>query len=193
MSENEEKIQIVSFSTNDANYSPIDILQVLLDQYTHTVIKKSRHAIAFMMALPDSIKQTKIMMCSVLNLSREYTGITDVNCYLIFIDLKNENSKEAFDLIISYLKENCDLSKKIFVLGIINKENDIKQIISEEEIVKVMDSGNLIYEYIELNLEKKKEVADSLLNIFVKCSKEEAKDDKQIEKDGKQAHSCNVF
>ena len=193
MSENDEKIQIVSFSTNDANYSPIDILQVLLDQYTHTVIKKSRHAIAFMMALPDSIKQTKIMMCSVLNLSREYTGITDVNCYLIFIDLKNENSKEAFDLIISYLKENCDLSKKIFVLGIINKENDIKQIISEEEIVKVMDSGNLIYEYIELNLEKKKEVADSLLNIFVKCSKEEAKDDKQIEKDGKQAHSCNVF
>ena len=193
MSENEEKIQIVSFSTNDANYSPIDILQVLLDQYTHTVIKKSRHAIAFMMALPDSIKKTKIMMCSVLNLSREYTGITDVNCYLIFIDLKNENSKEAFDLIISYLKENCDLSKKIFVLGIINKENDIKQIISEEEIVKVMDSGNLIYEYIELNLEKKKEVADSLLNIFVKCSKEEAKDDKQIEKDGKQAHSCNVF
>ena len=119
MSENDEKIQIVSFSTNDANYSPIDILQVLLDQYTHTVIKKSRHAIAFMMALPDSIKQTKIMMCSVLNLSREYTGITDVNCYLIFIDLKNENSKEAFDLIISYLKENCDLSKKIFVLGII--------------------------------------------------------------------------
>ena len=193
MSENDEKIQIVSFSTNDANYSPIDILQFLLDQYTHTVIKKSRHAIAFMMALPDSIKQTKIMMCSVLNLSREYTGITDVNCYLIFIDLKNENSKEAFDLIISYLKENCDLSKKIFVLGIINKENDIKQIISEEEIVKVMDSGNLIYEYIELNLEKKKEVADSLLNIFVKCSKEEAKDDKQIEKDGKQAHSCNVF
>ena len=193
MSEGEEKIQIVSFSTNDKNYTPIDILQILLNQYTHTVIKKSRHAIAFMMVLPDSIKQTKIMMCSVLNLTKEYTGITDVNCYLVFIDLKNENSKETFNLIISYLKDYCDLGKKIFVLGIVNKDNDIKQIISEKDIINIMDSGNFIYEYIEINLEKTKEVADSLLNIFIKCSKEEATEDNKIEKDGKQAHSCNVF
>ena len=193
MSESEEKIQIVSFSTNDTNYTPIDILQILLDQYTHTVVKKSRHAIAFMMALPDSIKQTKIMICSVLNLTKEYTGITDVNCYLVFIDLKNENSKETFNLIISFLKDYCDLGKKIFVLGIVNKDNDIKQIISEKDIINIMDSGNFIYEYIEIDLEKTKEVADSLLNIFIKCSKEEATEDNKIEKDGKQAHSCNVF
>ena len=193
MSESEEKIQIVSFSTNDIKYTPIDILQILLAQYTHTVVKKSRHAIAFMMALPDSIKQTKIMMCSVLNLTKEYTGITDVNCYLVFIDLKNENSKENFNLIISYLKDYCDLGKKIFVLGIVNKDNDIKQIISEKDIINIMDSGNFIYEYIEIDLEKTKEVADSLLNIFIKCSKEEAKEDNKIEKYGKQAHSCNVF
>ena len=193
MSESEEKIQIVSFSTNDTNYTPIDILQILLAQYTHTVVKKSRHAIAFMMALPDSIKQTKIMMCSVLNLTKEYTGITDVNCYLVFIDLKNENSKENFNLIISYLKDYCDLGKKIFVLGIVNKDNDIKQIFSEKDIINNMDSGNFIYEYIEIDLEKTKEVADSLLNIFIKCSKEESIEDNKIEKDGKQAHSCNVF
>ena len=193
MSESQEKIQIVSFSTNDTNYTPIDILQILLNQYTHTVIKKSRHAIAFMMALPDSIKQTKIMMCSVLNLTKEYTGITDVNCYLIFIDLKKENSKETFNLIISFLKDYCDLGKKIFVLGIVNKDNDIKQIISEKYIINIMDSGNFIYEYIEIDLEKTKEVADSFLNIFIKCSKEEAIEDNKIEKDGKQAHSCNVF
>ena len=193
MSESEEKIQIVSFYTNDTNYTPIDILQILLDQYTHTVVKKSRHAIAFMMALPDSIKQTKIMMCSVLNLTKEYTGITDVNCYLVFIDLKNENSKETFNLIISFLKDYCDLGKKIFVLGIVNKDNDIKQIISEKDIINIMDSGNFIYEYIEIDLEKTKEVADSFLNIFIKCSKEEATEDNKIEKDGKQAHSCNVF
>ena len=193
MSESEEKIQIVSFSTNDTNYTPIDILQILLDQYTHTVVKKSRHAIAFMMALPDSIKQTKIMMCSVLNLTKEYTGITDVNCYLVFIDLKNENSKETFNLIISFLKDYCDLGKKIFVLGIVNKDNDIKQIISEKDIINIMDSGNFIYEYSEIDLEKTKEVADSLLNIFIKCSKEKATEDNKIEKYGKQAHSCNVF
>jgi len=193
MSDREQKIQIVAFSTNESNQTPNDILQILLDQYSHTIIKKSRHAIALTLVLPDSINSTKIMMCSVLNLTREYTGITDVNCYFIFIDLQNDNSKENFDLIISYLKDYCDLNKKIFILGFINKNNNTKHIINKEEIKRVMDSGNLNYEYIELNLNKTKEVSDSLLNIFVKSSKEENGDEFNVDKNEKQAHSCNVY
>ena len=193
MSDKEEKIQIVAFSTNESNQTPNDILQILLDQYTHTIIKKSRHAIALTLVLPDSINSTKIMMCSVLNLTREYTGITDVNCYFIFIDLQNENSKENFDLIISYFKDYCDLTKKIFIIGFINKDNNTKHIISKEEVKRVMDSGNLNYEYFELNLNKTKEVSDSLLNIFVKSSKEENGDEFKVDKNEKQAHSCNVY
>ena len=75
---------------------------------------------------------------------------------LIFIDLKNENSKETFNLIISYLKDYCDLGKKIFVFGIVNKDNDIKQIISEQDIINIMDSGNFFYEYIEIDLKNKR-------------------------------------
>ena len=193
MSDKEEKIEIVAFSTNESNQTPNDILQILLDQYTHTIIKKSRHAIALTLVLPDSINSTKIMMCSVLNLTREYTGITDVNCYFIFIDLQNENSKENFDLIISYFKDYCDLTKKIFIIGFINKDNNTKHIISKEEVKRVMDSGNLNYEYFELNLNKTKEVSDSLLNIFVKSSKEENGDEFKFDKNEKQAHSCNVY
>ena len=193
MSDKEEKIQIVAFSTNESNQTPNDILQILLDQYTHTIIKKSRHAIALTLVLPDSINSTKIMMCSVLNLTREYTGITDVSCYFIFIDLQNENSKENFDLILSYLKDYCDLTKKIFVLGFINKENDAKVLVSKEDVKRVMDSGNLNYEYIELNLNRTKDVSDSLLNIFVKSLKEGTGDEFKIEKNEKQAHSCNVY
>ena len=193
MYDKEEKIQIVAFSTNESNQTPNDILQILLDQYTHTIIKKSRHAIALTLVLPDSINSTKIMMCSVLNLTREYTGITDVNCYFIFIDLQNENSKENFDLIISYFKDYCDLTKKIFIIGFINKDNNTKHIISKEEVKRVMDSGNLNYEYFELNLNKTKEVSDSLLNIFVKSSKDENVGEFKNDKNEKQAHSCNVY
>ena len=193
MSDKEPRIQIVAFSTNETNQTPNDILQILLGQYTHTIIKKSRHAIALTLVLPDSINSTKIMMCSVLNLTREYTGITDVSCYFIFIDLQNENSKENFDLILSYLKDYCDLTKKIFVLGFINKENDAKVLVSKEDVKRVMDSGNLNYEYIELNLNRTKDVSDSLLNIFVKSLKEGTGDEFKIEKNEKQAHSCNVY
>ena len=51
MSDYEEKMHIVAFSTNDTNQSPNDILQILLDQYNHTIIKKSQHAMAFNLIL----------------------------------------------------------------------------------------------------------------------------------------------
>ena len=56
------------------------------------------------------------MVCSVLNLAKEYTGITDVNCYILFIDLENADSKEKLDTILNYAKDYCELTKKIFVL-----------------------------------------------------------------------------
>ena len=63
------------------------------------------------------------MICSVLNLTREYTGITDVNCYIVFIDLEKNDSKEKFDLILNYSKEYCELTKKIYVFGMISGNN----------------------------------------------------------------------
>ena len=192
-SKEEEKIQIVAFSTNDSNLIPNDIIQILLDQYTHTIIKKSRHSITFTLVLPDCIKSTKIMICSVLNLNREYIGITNVNCYLYFIDLQNEKTKLNLDSIISYSKDYCDLTKKIFILAIVDKNNDEKIFINKGEIKKIMDSGDLNYEYIELNLEKKKEVADSILKILVKSSNEKSGEVDKNEKSGSQDNSCLIF
>ena len=181
----EETIQIVAFPTNDTNFTPNDIINILLKQYKHTIINKSRHAIEFTLILPNSMKTTKIMICSISDLTREYSGITDVNCYLIFIDLQNENSKESFDLI--------NLTKKIYVLGVIDEEKEAKQIICEGDIKKVMDSSNFNYEYIEINLIKTNEVADSILNLFIDCSLESSIQESTNNKMDDKAHSCNVF
>ena len=189
----EETIQIVAFPTNDTNFTPNDIINILLKQYKHTIINKSRHAIEFTLILPNSVKTTKIMICSISDLTREYSGITDVNCYLIFIDLQNENSKESFDLIISFFQNYCDLTKKIYVFGVINEEKDAKQIICEGDIKKVMDSSNFNYEYIEINLIKTNEVADSILNLFIDLSLESSMQESTINKMDDKAHSCNVF
>ena len=132
-------------------------------------------------------------MVSISNLNREYTGITDVNSYLIFVDLQNENSKENLELILSYYKNYCDLEKKIFVLGIVSIKNDTKQFINKQKIKKMMNSGKFLYEYNELNLENLKEVKNSLLKIFVKSYKEGIEDNNKSEKNGNQAHLCNVF
>ena len=189
----EEIIQIVAFPTSDTNFTPNDIINILLKQYKHAIINKSRHAIEFTLTLPNSVKTTKIMICSISDLTREYSGITDVNCYLIFIDLQNENSKESLDLIISFSQNYCDLTKKIYIFGVINEEKEAKQIICEGDIKKVMDSSNFNYEYIGINLIKTNEVADSILNLFIDCSLESSIQESTINKMDDKAHSCNVF
>ena len=87
MSENkDDKIQIVAFYTNDTAQTPNDIINIFLGQQNHKILKKSKFAIAFETTLKNQSKETRIMICSVLNLTKEYSGITDVNCYLLFVD-----------------------------------------------------------------------------------------------------------
>ena len=83
-----EKIQIVTFSTNENEYNPNDLINIYLENNNHLIIKKTSFSTAFTTTLPNTSKQTKIMICSVLNLSKEYTGIKDVNCYLCYVDLE---------------------------------------------------------------------------------------------------------
>ena len=191
LNKEEKIIQIVSFTTNDTDQTPNDVLKILLEQYTHTLITESKHALEFNIVLPKSVETSKIMICSLLDLTREYDGITDVNCYMVFIELQNENSKKCFESIISYIKKYCDLKKEIYVLGMINKNNKSKEFISYGNIKKVMKSNKLNYEYIEINFVKTKIIADSLLKIFINLTKE-SKKKSEIKNKG-QAHSCNVF
>ena len=192
MSGKEEKIQIVAFSTNDTKQTPNDIINMFLENNNHTILKKSRHAIAFSTKLANSSKPIKIMVCSVLNLTREYTGITDVNCYILFIDLEKEDSKEKFESILNYAKDYCELTKKVYVLGMISGNEDETKHITKADITKTLDGGQLTYEYKEINLSKTKEISDFIMDILVYSSKHSISGDDN-DKDGKQAGSCEIF
>ena len=192
MSGQEEKIQIVAFSTNDTHQTPNDVINMFLESNNHLILKKSRHAIAFSTTLANSSKSTKIMVCSVLNLTREYTGITDVNCYILFIDLEKEDSKEKFESILNYAKDYCELTKKVYVLGMVSGNEDETKQITKADITKTLDGGQLTYEYKEINLSKTKEISDFIMDILVYSSKHSISGDDN-DKDGKQAGSCEIF
>ena len=193
MSVSEEKIQIVAFSTNDTHQTPNDIINMFLENNNHLILKKSRHAIAFSTQLANSSKSTKIMICSVLNLTREYTGITDVNCYIFFIDLEKEDSKEKFELILNYAKDYCELTKKIFVFGMISGNDEENKHITKGDITKALDSTPVTYEYKEINLSKAKEVSDIIKDILVYSSKHSISGEETKDKEGGQAGSCEIF
>ena len=193
----EDKLQIVAFSTNDTEQTPIDIINTFLEQQNHVILKKTRSAVAFTTTLTNSTKSNKIMICSILNLGREYTGITDVNCYMIFVDLEKETSKEKLDSIISYAKDYCELSKKVFIIGMTNsnKATEDKIIIkfTKDDISKILENSDITYEYKEIDLSNIKEICDTLMNIFIYSSKNSISGElaQELEKD--QSGSCNIF
>ena len=109
MNDNEKNIQIVAFTTNmDSSkfFTPYDIIKRFLKSQDHIFVKKKEGlALAFKMMLSKSNTYTKIMICSVLDLIREYNGIKDVNCYLLFVDLENKDSENQINLIIKYFSK----------------------------------------------------------------------------------------
>lgn len=188
-----EKIQIVAFSTNESEHNPNDLLNIYLENNNHLIIKKTSFSTAFTTTLPNTSKQTKIMICSVLNLSKEYTGINDVNCYMLFIDLEKEDSKSKLEIILNYAKENCNLEKKMFVFGIVTQKEN-RQYITKEEIQNDIDEAQIIYEYKEIYIKENKDICNNLENVFIYgLSNPIKKGNKNDDKDGEQSGSCNIF
>ena len=170
---NEKTIQIVAFTTNfDPNQfsSPYEIIKIFLKYHDHILLKqKIGLALAFKTTLPKSKKETQIMICSVYDLFREYNGIKEVNCYLLFVDLENKDSKNQLDLIIKYFLKYCSLSKKIYIIGIYNSDSEnIQKYISEQEIKEIFENSNIMkIMYKEMNIEDTQKISDYILDIFV--------------------------
>ena len=187
----DEKLQIVAFSTNETAQTPNDIINIVLGQLNHKILKKSKLAIAFSTLLKN--KETRIMICSVSNLSKEYTGITDVNCYLLFIDLEKADSIEKLKNIINYAKDNCRLTKKIFVLGMVSGNEDEEVKFSKLDITQILDEFKANYEYKEINISKIKEIAEIMMSIFEYSSIHPIDEDEEVEKGTDPAKSCLLF
>ena len=195
MENNEKTIQIVAFTTNtDSSQfsSPYEIFKIFLKYHDHILLKQRKGlALAFKISLPKVKSDTQIMICSVLDLLREYNGIKDVNCYLIFIDLENRELKNQFNLIIQYILKHCNLAKKIYIIGLYNNylENS-KKYIDEDEIKEIMKETKINkYIYKEMNLEDSQKISDFILEIFINV--ESASNKKKIIKENKEG--CFIY
>ena len=188
----DKKLQVVAFSTSDSTKTPNDVINIFLGTQNHKIIKKSRHSIAFSINLKNSSKDTTIMVYSILNLTREYTGINDVNCYLLFIDLEKEDSIKKLTDIIEYAKDFCDLMKKIYVVGMISGVEENKKFVNKSDVSKILGQEQVNYEYKEINLKNTKEVSDIIMEVINYSSKHSI-DDGNLDKEGGQAKSCEIF
>ena len=173
MEANEKIIQIVAFSTNINSSqfsSPYEIIKIFLKYHDHILLKQRIGlALAFKTLLPKSKIDTQIMICSVLDLLREYNGIKNVNCYLLFIDLESKESKEQLHLIIQYYLKYCNLSKKIYIIGLFNSYGEnMKKNIDEEQKKEIFMKENISkFVYKEMNIEDQQKISDLITEIFI--------------------------
>ena len=195
MEANEKIIQIVAFSTNINSSqfsSPYEIIKIFLKYHDHILLKQRIGlALAFKTLLPKSKLDTQIMICSVLDLLREYNGIKNVNCYLLFIDLESKDSKEQLHLIIQYYLKYCNLSRKIYIIGLFNSyvENR-KKSINEEQIKEILTKANINkFVYKEMNIEDQQKISDMIFEIFINVESLPKK--KKIKTDNKE--NCLIY
>ena len=173
MEANEKIIQIVAFSTNINSSqfsSPYEIIKIFLKYHDHILLKQRIGlALAFKTLLPKSKIDTQIMICSVLDLLREYNGIKNVNCYLLFIDLESKESKEQLHLIIQYYLKYCNLSKKIYIIGLFNSYGEnMKKNIDEAQIKEIFTKASISkFVYKEMNIEDQQKISDLITEIFI--------------------------
>ena len=195
MEANEKIIQIVAFSTNINSSqfsSPYEIIKIFLKYHDHILLKQRIGlALAFKTLLQKSKLDTQIMICSVLDLLREYNGIKNVNCYLLFIDLESKDSKEQLHLIIQYYLKYCNLSRKIYIIGLFNSyvENR-KKIIDEDQIKEILTKANINkFVYKEMNIEDQQKISDMISEIFINAESLPKK--KKIKTDNKE--NCLIY
>ena len=195
MNDSNNKIQIVAFSTNDKEGTPNEIITTFLSFYSHKMIKKSKTVLAFNIEFPDVNEETKIMICSILNLTKDYSGITDVNCYVLVVHLEKEDASSKLEEILQYMKEYCDETKKIFIMGVTSSKG-ATQVITQKDITNQMENFGQKYEYHTLKLSDSQDVADYILQVFMYSKNhlinQEEEDEADI-KDGGQSHSCVIF
>ena len=102
---------------------------------------------------------------------------------------KRKPAKKKLGEILTYINSYCNLSKKIFILGVKEKEEETEIKISEDEISQRI--SDLDYDYFELNLDNDNDVTKIITDIFNYCSKNS--DNSTNIGIANNAHSCTIY
>ena len=158
MSKIKKNFKTLSFSTNVSNLSPCSVLNILLSNNLCSNIKNlNKHAVEFDYQFVSNVL-VHTQFSEAYTLNKKYSMSNYADSYIIIIDLESKVSYTNLDSIISYMKENCNIEKKIFILGIYKNVDDIDEDLKEENIKDFIDSKKLNYDYLELNIESKNDL-----------------------------------
>ena len=158
---------IGSFSTNTDTYLPISVLET----YFHSPSNKNYSIIKEDHIKYDHItlshKTIQIDFIQIISLDKVNSICNYADCYFIFIDLTNANSKDNLKEIFSYFEWHCSFDKKIYVLGIHSNQTDTQNDNIESKIkVMIASKHKMKIKYFQMHIDNTSQT-ESLLNNLI--------------------------
>jgi len=136
---------------------PIRIIdQYINDNFIQDVKKYTKDQFILQYQFGYQIKKDvniKINCDIINNFSVSHSGTLESNGYIVFCNLENKDTLDLLEKIVDYIKENCSLNIKTYVIGVFEENID-----EDKTYMKMQDflSGlDFEFEYYEMFLGKK--------------------------------------
>ena len=155
------KINILVFGTNQYYETPYTILENYLESYDKSEItNKKESTISFNYTFFPKVIEVKLVF--IKNLEKTYSICQECNAIIIFIDLENVDSLDKLDSISSYIIDNCNFNKTIFVIGKYNTTEDKIKLYDEKYMKQYLQEKSLLCKYFEFCTEPKEEFNEKI-------------------------------
>ena len=158
---------MVCFTTNNNTFCPLTVMRkFLINSGNNNKPEIKNNNLNFDFQLENKkykISKILISICQILNFEGgNFDLCSFADSYLIIIDLEKDRTYEQLDIIISFMKNYCDLDKMVFVMGVYNNAKNIKKELAEENIIEYLDEKKLTYEYVESNSESSQDLVKTI-------------------------------
>lgn len=136
---------------------PIRIIdQYINDNFIQDVKKYTKDQFILQYQFGYQIKKDVniIINCDIINnFSVSHSGTLESNGYIVFCNLENKDTLELLEKIVEYIKENCSINIKTYVIGVF--EENIDEDKTYDKMQSFLSGLDFEFEYYEMYLGKK--------------------------------------
>ncbi len=161
-----KKVKIISFSTNQENLSPQQIIIKYFSAINYNqkvplekpLVQYEREM--HFMKIEVKFLCIEILIDDEVDQKQFVTLCRKAQTFMFFIDLEFEDSYKNLERIINFIRNKIDPDNKIFIYGIYRNKNNIQKNLSN--LNDYLDDQHIFYDYSEVDLND----TNTLIKIF---------------------------
>ena len=134
--------------------NPMRIIeQYINENFIQDIKKQTEDQFVIRYKFSYEIEQNTFILvnCDIIsNYSLSHQSTLYSNGYIVFCDLERNSTLDLLDKIIDYIRENCSINVKTYIIGIFKENIDEKN--SYQNMLNFLDGIDFEYDYYEMYL-----------------------------------------